>query len=255
MHLDLDDTVALARFAAPAFDIETETARFVAANFGFLRLREQIANECEQAGVSRRIAARRAANRRLIDVDDLVEMLQAEQFFKRQWLRFGAVDLARQHAIQGLVDQRRFARTGNAGNHIENTERNFGAHFLEIVAARTNQFNIGTVSRAAFQRHWNIFAASEVRAGERFLILRHFLRRAGGNDMSATDAGGRPEINHPIRGFNGFVIVLDHDHGVAEIAQTHECVNELAIVALMQTNGRLVQNVKHADELRADLRR
>src|SRR2546430_12298130 len=53
------------------FRSETETSRVVAADLRSWQFREQIANMVEHARVSGRIAARRAANRRLIDHDDL----------------------------------------------------------------------------------------------------------------------------------------------------------------------------------------
>ena len=77
MHLDLDDAVALAGFAAAALDVEREAAGLVAARFGFGQAGEPVADRREGAGVGRGVGARRAADRRLVDVDDLVEVLEA----------------------------------------------------------------------------------------------------------------------------------------------------------------------------------
>jgi hypothetical protein len=49
--------------------------------------------------------------------------------------------------------------------------------------------------------------------------------------------------------------VLDHEHGVAEVAQTLERPDQLRVVALVEADGGLVEDVEDADELRADLRR
>ena len=51
------------------------------------------------------------------------------------------------------------------------------------------------------------------------------------------------------------LVVLDDDHGVAEVAQPLERADQLVVVALVQADRRLVEDVEHADELRADLRR
>ena len=56
VHLDLDQAVALAGFAAAAAHVEAEAARRVAARARFRHLREQLAQRREQAGVGRRIA-------------------------------------------------------------------------------------------------------------------------------------------------------------------------------------------------------
>ena len=77
VHLDALGSLALARFAAAAFDVEAESARFVAANFGFAGLGEDLADFVEHAGVSGGIAARRAADRALIDLDHLVDLVDA----------------------------------------------------------------------------------------------------------------------------------------------------------------------------------
>src|SRR4029453_19257952 len=75
VHLDLDQPVALARFATPALHIERESSRTIAALARFLHLREQLANRREETCVGRGIRARRAPDRALVDADHLVEVL------------------------------------------------------------------------------------------------------------------------------------------------------------------------------------
>ena len=48
--------------------------------------------------------------------------------------------------------------------------------------------------------------------------------------------------------------MLDHDHRVAEIAQALEGLEQALVVALVQPDRGLVQDVEHAGEARADLR-
>src|SRR3546814_1424506 len=79
VHLDLDQAVAGARFAAAALDVEREAAGLVAARLAFGQPREPIADLGEGAGISRRVRARGAADRRLIDVDHLVEKIGRAQ--------------------------------------------------------------------------------------------------------------------------------------------------------------------------------
>jgi hypothetical protein len=47
--------------------------------------------------------------------------------------------------------------------------------------------------------------------------------------------------------------VLDHDHGVAHVAQALERGDEAVVVALVQADGGLVQDVEDAHEAGADL--
>ncbi len=77
MHFDLFDPVAAAGFAAPAFDIKTKTSGLIPAHFGFRQLGEQITDIAKNTGVGRRIGTRGAADGRLVDHNDLINMLYA----------------------------------------------------------------------------------------------------------------------------------------------------------------------------------
>src|SRR5690606_29141361 len=52
VHLDLDHAVALTGLAAPALDVETEPARFIAPRFGLGQTGEPVADRGEGSGVS-----------------------------------------------------------------------------------------------------------------------------------------------------------------------------------------------------------
>ena len=73
VHLDRNDAVALARLAAAALHVEREAPRLEPARLRIGHHGEQIADEGEETRVSRGIAARRAADRRLIDLNHLVD--------------------------------------------------------------------------------------------------------------------------------------------------------------------------------------
>ena len=60
---------------------------------------------------------------------------------------------------------------------------------------------------------------------------------------------------HDMVGFEDrLLVVLDHEHGVAHVAQRFQRFEQPRIVALMQPDRRLVQHVEHAGQARADLR-
>src|SRR5918998_2004562 len=77
MHLDLDLAVAAAYLAAPALHVEREAPRLVAARPRLLRARVELADVVEEPDVGGRVGARRPADRRLVDVDDLVDLVEA----------------------------------------------------------------------------------------------------------------------------------------------------------------------------------
>src|SRR5690606_14052402 len=76
VHLDLYDTIALAGFASTALDVEREAARLIATRLGFRQSGKPVTNMRKCSRVGGRVGARRASNRGLVDVDDLVDKLE-----------------------------------------------------------------------------------------------------------------------------------------------------------------------------------
>ena len=95
VHFDFDHAVPFTRLATPAFDVKAEPSRLIAAQPRFRQFCKEIANRAEQPGVRRRIRARRPPNRALININDLVNMLDAEDVFMRSSRLFGAVKMLR----------------------------------------------------------------------------------------------------------------------------------------------------------------
>ena len=149
VHLDGDDAVALAGLAAPALDVEREAAGPVAAGLGLGHHGEQIADEREEPGVGGRIRARRAADRRLIDLDDLVDLVHALDHLVRAGLVGGPVDLLGQRLVEDVVDERALARPAHAGDGDEQAERNPHVDVLEVVGAGAPDDDLGLAGRAA----------------------------------------------------------------------------------------------------------
>ena len=98
-------------------------------------------------------------------------------------------------------------------------------------------------------------AAGEVGARKRVGAGHELLRRPGAHHLAPVLAGARPHINHVIGRADRVLIVLDDDHGVTQITQTLERGDESLVIALMQADGGLIQDVEHAHEARADLGR
>ena len=110
MHLDLDHAVALAGLAAPALDVEGEASRLIAARLGFRQARKPFADRREGAGVGRRIRARRAADRRLVDVDHLVEMFEAVDPRVRRRMFERAIEPPRGGLVERIDDRASICR-------------------------------------------------------------------------------------------------------------------------------------------------
>ena len=74
------------------------------------------------------------------------------------------------------------------------------------------------------------------------------------HDPAAGFARARADIDDPVGGLHRLLVVLDDDERVAQVAQALKGGDELAVVALVQADRRLVEHVQDADEARTDLR-
>ena len=67
-------------------------------------------------------------------------------------------------------------------------------------------------------------------------------------------AGAGADVDHVIGGEDRVLVVLDHDHGVAEVAQPLQRFQKPRVVALMQPDRGLVEHIENAGQAGADLR-
>ena len=96
-------------------------------------------------------------------------------------------------------------------------------------------------------------AAGQVRPGRRLLVGQQALHRAAVHDVAAVLAGARADVDDPVGGADGVLVVLDHDQRVAQVLQPDQRLDQPVVVPLVQADGRLVQHVEHADQAGADL--
>jgi hypothetical protein len=84
--------------------------------------------------------------------------------------------------------------------------------------------------------------------------MRHdFGRRAFSDDLAAVDASARADIHDVVGQADCIFVVLDDDYRVADIAQVLEGAEQAVVVALVQADGRFVEDVQHAHQAGADL--
>ncbi len=166
----------------------------------------------------------------------------------------GTVELLREGAIENVVDQSGFAGAGDARDNGEHTERQIDVDFLEIVGAGAENLNNFAVGAAAFFGNGNLGCAAEILTGERFGGGFDLLRLAVGDQVAAGIARAGTEVNNEIGAADGFLIVLDDEDGVAEIAKMFERAEEARVVAGVKTDARLVEDIENAAKTRADLR-
>src|SRR5579884_684194 len=163
--------------------------------------------------------------------------------------------MTRQRFVKDVVDQRRFSRARYAGHCDEHAERNRHVDVFQIVLTRAANDERVLADRPPNSGNIDAQIAAQIFRSERARKRLYLLHAAFGHDFAAVHAGARAEVDDVIGGLNRFLIVFDHDDGVADVAKLEKRVDELAIVALMQTDRRLIQHVQNAHQFRANLRR
>src|SRR6266508_3734193 len=254
-HLDLDDPVAGARLAASTLHVEGEAAGGVAAQARLGDRGEQITDRREEAGVGRWIGPRRAADGRLVDVDDLVDVLDAFDAVMGAGPVLRLRDDLREPPVEDLVHQGALPRSRDARDRDEETERDAHVDVLEVVFARAPNDDRVAFCGAPPRRHRDAPPSGEVRAGQRSRLAEDVVDRAFRDDLATVLARAGADVDDPVRGADGLLVVLDDEDRVAEIAHAQERADEPRVVALMESDRRLVEDVQDAHQARADLRR
>ena len=98
-------------------------------------------------------------------------------------------------------------------------------------------------------------AASEEAAGDRLGLARQLRRRAHGDQLAAVHAAAGTEIDDQIGGLDRRLVVLDDQHACCPCPSAAEGAEQHGVVARMQADGRLVEDVADAAQVGAELRR
>ena len=126
--------------------------------------------------------------------------------------------------------------------------------FFRLCSRAPCTISLLSVAVAAARGSIDADGAREILAGERRGIAAGSRAACRRPPAAAQPSGAGSEIDDVVGALDGLGIVLHHQHGVAEIAQAGERIEQPIVIARVQSDGRLVQNVQHAAQLRADLR-
>jgi len=81
-------------------------------------------------------------------------------------------------------------------------------------------------------------------------MSRDLLRRATATRWPPSSPAPGPRSTTKVGGADGLLVVLHDEDRIAEVPQAFEGVKEAAVVALMETDAGLVEDVEHAHEAR-----
>ena len=105
----------------------------------------------------------------------------------------------------------------------------------------------------ALRRYRDCELTGQVFAGEGTIVFLDRLRTALRYYEAAMFTGARSHIDDIIGKQYGILVMFDDDDAVAQIAQMFERIQQTAVIALMQPDGRFIQNVHDAGQAGADL--
>ena len=94
----------------------------------------------------------------------------------------------------------------------------------------------------------------QITPGDGVLGTDEALHGPGVDDLPAVLARARADVDDVVDD-DDLLVVLDDDHRIAEVAQPRVSLDESGVVARVQADGRLVEDVEHPDEAAADLAR
>jgi hypothetical protein len=252
LHFDGDGAVAFAGVAAAAGHVEGKMPRRERKALGLGLRGKELADQVEALDVGDGIGARGAADGRLIHQHHVVDALDAGQgFVDAGGVR--AVALAqrpRHRAIEHLMHQRGLARAGDAGDGHQHSQRNFHIEAVEVVGRGAAQDQAFPARRTAARGHGDGELAGEIAAGEGVGIGLDLGQYALGQQLAALFARAGAKVEQVVGGAENVGVVLDDDDGVAQVAQLFQNANQAHGVAGVQADGRLVEDVERAHQLR-----
>ena len=254
IHLDRLYAGSSAGFATAPFHVERETSGFESADLGVGSRFEQFADIAEDVRIGRRIAARRPPDRRLVDDDQFVDVLNTLDPVVFERLFIGVVEFTGNGIPQRGVYQRGFAAAADPRHADHLAERKIDGYIFQVISPRPVYHDVFSIPRAAFFGQFDPPAAGQV-IGRDSAGLHNLLQRSGYHDLSAADTGSRPYVHDPV-GIADHVFVVFHDnYRIPRVAQCLQTVDQFDIVALMQSDARFVEDIKHVDQFRPDLSR
>ena len=248
------EAVARARGAAAVARVEAERAGRVLA-LARERLRgEEFPDRLEHADEARGVAARRAADRRLVDEHDVADQLRALERGVRARGFLRLAERAEQRVVQHVLDERRLARAAHAGHADEAVQRDLDVDVLQVVLASVADLETRStrVDRARRSRTADAQLAAQVLGRERALVAQELRRRAVEHDLPARAARPGSQVEDPIGRAHELRVVLDDEQRVAGVAQLFEHADDAVEVARVQADARLVEHEQRVHERGAE---
>lgn len=135
------------------------------------------------------------------------------------------------------MGQRGFTAARNARHADEHAERKIRRDVFQVVAGRSTTVSFLPLPlRRVFGTLIRCARRTDRLSGQAVGISRDLFRRAVADHDTTMHPGSRPHVEDIIRLADGIFVMLDHQHGIARVAQVFQRGQQAVIVTLMQTD-------------------
>ena len=154
---------------------------------------------------------------------------------------------------KGIGNQRRLTRARNTCNYCQCTQLDSGGNVLKIVSTSSRNLNLSTTRLTTSLWQPNLLLSREICTCDGIRVFNNLFWSASSNNVTTKLTSARTHVNNVVSCTNSIFIVLNNKYGITAVSELLERLNKTVVVSLMQTNGRLVQNVKDAHETGTNL--
>ena len=172
----------------------------------------------KDTGISNRIRAWSTPYRLLIDSDNLIDILQSNNFFIRQWFLLGMVEMPCQHRAECGINKRRLTATRHTGDTDKHSKRNFQSNIFQVISCSAGQSKPFTIPLSTLIRHGDrkfpvqIFGSSGVG-------FQHLSGRTFKNHITTKSPCAGTHIHNIISGTHHIFIMLHHYYRITYVTQ------------------------------------
>ena len=244
LHFHRNGTFALTFFATAPFGVEREVACGVSQLLGKRLFGIELADFIVSFHVSHRIASGGLADRVLIhklDVLHHADIAFQRQVFTRSFAAFAVFPF--QGFVEYIPYKGTLSRTTHAGDYRHHIQWETYIDALQIIFPGSFHFDV-IVPRAVGKRRFDDFFTQQIAHGMAVATRLEILHVTLVDDFTSQSSGIRTDVDDVVGCTDDFLVVLYHHHGITQLLQLAEHLDEAVGIPAMQTDTRFVEDVE-----------
>ena len=239
--------------APSAGNVEAESSAAVTACLALGKACKEVPDMAPDLDVCGRVGAWSLAYRTLVYLNQLVQVFGPfDGPIAVESLIF-LIEPVSQGRRQYLIEQRALAASGDSGKHDELAQGEVEINIVEIVLGSSDDLQMLAVSGPSEERDRYLNFAGKELSGDALRVLLDLLGSTLGYYEASTFPCSRAHVHDIVCTSDRGLVMLYHKHGIAQVPEVLESIDQSLVVPLMQADGRLVEDIQHSAERRSDL--